>query len=157
MQAKLQETEGYKVYEQYKTSVINLYSIFCEMTGKGVEDITINEKAAELDDYYRQKEKENPAKYNDFRKLIIKEYKQFNPEYEKVLYKSGKPTRRFTQEFVESELAKEGCKLISKYKNGDEPIYYMYNGKRYYVKFSKWRHHGYRPHLGLYPEAHLWD
>lgn len=61
------------------------------------------------------------------RKLIAKEYNQFNPEYQKILFKSGKAMRRFTLEFVKGELAKEGYKLISKFENCDEPIYYMDN------------------------------
>ena len=55
--------------------------------------------------------------------------------------------RPFTREFVANELAKEGCELISDYKDCNTKIFYKYKDKKYYTTFAQWRHHGHRPHL----------
>ena len=157
MYKRLTEVAGHKVFENYEKSANDLYNMYCEILNKAVEDIDAYEKAKVLDNYYTEKKGVNPEKLMDVRSLIVNEYKEFNPGNEKYFFKSGKNPNRLSQEFVASELAKEGCELISEYKNGQTPIYYMYKGKRYYVKFENWRRRQFRPHLGQFPYAHEWD
>ena len=140
MYQRLTENEHKKVFYNYELSVNNLYSLYCEM--KDIEN-TINdvfEKAKLLDEYYKEKQQIDTEKYNDVRQFIIKEYKLFNPEY-------GKGKNTFTREYVANELAKEGCELISDYKDCNTKIYYRYKDKTYYTTFKQWRHNGHRPHI----------
>ncbi|KAK8837991.1 hypothetical protein M9Y10_035935 [Tritrichomonas musculus] len=148
--------QNYKIFDNYNKSVNNLYNLFYEMLDEKVnENIDVYDKAKELDQYYEDVYSYAPAKFNDVRCLIIQDYKEFNPEYGKNKNK-GYKTRAFTKEFVANELAKEDCTLISDYINCTTPIEYLYNGKKYHVKFGQWRHNDYRPHLGFYPYADEW-
>ena len=137
------------------TDTINkLYSMTCEMKSINEEELDVYKKANELDKFYEEKKGRKPKHNNMVLVFIEKEYKLFNPtDWNKFLINP----RFYDTKRVASELAKEGCELISEYKNGQTPIYYIYKGKRYYVKFENWRRSHYRPHLGQFPGAHDWD
>lgn len=138
-----------KKFSDYEKSINNLYNMYYEMLDESVnENIDIYGKAEELDKYYEEVNNKKPTKYCDVRYLIIEDYKQFNPEYEKERRKGWKTTA-FTTDFVRKELEKENCYLINEYINGTTPIEYLYNDQIYKVKFTNWRHKGYRPHLNL--------
>ena len=88
---RLLEVDGYKVFKNYIDSVNSLYNMYCEMKNKINEnEIDIYDKAKELDNYYEEINGKIPQKLLDVRQLIVKEYKEFNPENEKVFYKSGR-------------------------------------------------------------------
>ena len=157
MYKRLTEVDGYKVFKNYEKSANDLYNMYCEILNKDVDDIDVYKKAKILDNYYKEKNGKNPEKLMDVRRMIVNEYKAFNPGNEKYFYKSGKNPNRFSQEYVANELAKEYCELISEYKDCKTPIRYWYNNKVYYVKFGDWKHNHYRPHLGQFPGAHDWD
>ena len=141
----------------YEKSVNNLYNMYYEMLEQPVkEDITIYDKANELDEYYQEINGKYPEKFCDVRYLIIDDYKAFNPEYIKETHKGWK-TCAFTTDFVKEELKKENCELISEYINGNTPIEYVFDNVKYKVLFKNWRHKQYRPHLYFkhkYPVSH---
>ena len=137
------------------TDTINkLYSMTCEMKSINEEELDVYEKTKELDKFYEEKKGRKPKNNGLVYELIVKEYKLFNPtDWNKFLINPY----HFDTKRVAGELAKEGCELISEYKNGQTPIRYRYNNKIYSVKFARWRHNNYRPHLGQFPGAHDWD
>ena len=138
-----------KKFADYEKSVNNLYNMYYEMLEQPIKaNISIYDKAKELDAYYKEINGKEPMKFIDVRCLIIEDYKHFNPEYIKEIYKGWK-TRAFTTEFVKEELAKENCELISEYKNGNTPIEYVYDNVKYKVLFKNWRNSQYRPHIYL--------
>ena len=81
-----------KMFADYEKSVNNLYNIYYEMLEQPVkEDITIYDKAKELDAYHKEINSKELVKFIDVRYLIIDDYKVFNPEYIlKKLIKEGK-------------------------------------------------------------------
>ena len=109
MYKRLTEVDGYKVFENYEKSANDLYNMYCEILNKDVDDIDVYKKAKILDNYYKEKNGKNPEKLMDVRRMIVNEYKAFNPGNEKYFYKSGKNPNRFSQEYVANELAKEYC------------------------------------------------
>ena len=115
-----------KKFADYEKSVNNLYNMYYEMLEQPIkEDITIYDKAHELDAYYKEINGKEPMKFVDVRYLIIDDYTAFNPEYIKEIYK-GLKTKAFTTDFVKEELKKENCELIGEYINGNTPIEYIW-------------------------------
>ena len=124
-----------KKFADYEKSVNNLYNMYYEMLEQPMkEDVTIYDKATELDDYYKEINGKEPVKFADVRYLIINDYKAFNPEYIKE-YRKGWKTNAFTTDFVKEELKKENCELISEYINGSTPIEYTFENVKYQVSF----------------------
>ena len=154
MLATLNQYRTRKAFDNYEKSINELYKMYCEMNHKEVDGINIFDKARELDEHYENIDVyiTGPSIYVRRRKAIIQAYKKFNVDYRK----SKQPKNTFTQEFVESELAKEDCKLTSRYINACEYLTYTYDGKTYKCTFDQWRNKGYRPHLGFYGEGDSW-
>ena len=150
MLERLNQHKTRKTFTKYESSVNELYNMFREMNNKTMNDITVFEKADELDRHYGTIKTMAPTKYIGIRRIIISEYSKFNIDYRK----SKQPKNTFTQQFVNDELAKEDCKLICTYINSNEYITYTYNDKKYKCTFNQWRNYGYRPHLNYYPGAH---
>lgn len=123
---KLNSLKNKSIFPKYEKSVNELYNMFCEMIEKKVEDISVFDKAAEIDECYGDIETKAPSKYVGIRRMIIKNYKDFNIEYRK----SKQPKNTFSEEFVRDELMKGDCKLISRYLCSTEKIYYEYNESR---------------------------
>ena len=69
--------------------------MFCEMIEKKVEDISVFDKAAEIDECYGGIETREPSLYVGIRRMIIKDYKDFNIEYRK----SKQLKNTFSEEF----------------------------------------------------------
>ena len=151
---KLVEYRTRKVFANYVKAVNELYQMYCEMNDKINDDIDIFDKAKELDEHYENIDVHvtGPSQYVRIRKTIINNYKIFNVDYRK----SKQPKNTFTQEFVEDVLAKEDCKLTSRYINSNEYLTYTYDGETYKCTFNQWWNKGYRPHLGFYGDGKSW-
>ncbi|KAK8860463.1 hypothetical protein M9Y10_012128 [Tritrichomonas musculus] len=54
---------------------------------------------------------------------------------------------RYTHEHIAQLFEKEGCKLLSQYKNQKSRLTYEYNGKIYQVIYNDWKFYSSRPHL----------
>ena len=54
---------------------------------------------------------------------------------------------RYTQNYIKQLFEKEGCTLMSEYKNQKSLLKYMYNDKEYEVIFNNWLYFNKRPHL----------
>ena len=131
-------------FANYEKSINEMFNLYCEIQDFEINNINVFEKAKLLDTFYKEHENKEPQRHNDVRCFIIREYKKKNPDYGKL---KGENKNAFKQDDVAKELAKEGCELLSKYKNCYTPIYYKYQDNTYWVKFKRWKHAHYRPHL----------
>lgn len=95
MYKRLTEVDGYKVFENYEKSANDLYNMYCEILIKDVDDIDVYKKAKILDNYYKEKNDKNQEKLMDLGRMIVNEYKAFNPGNEKYFFKSGMNPKRF--------------------------------------------------------------
>ena len=92
MYKRLTEVDGYKVFENYEKSANDLYNMYSEILNKDVY-----KKAKILDNFYKEKNGKNQEKLMDVRRMIVNEYKAFNPGNEKYFFKSGMNPKRFIQ------------------------------------------------------------
>ena len=152
MLERLNSIKQKSVLTKYEKSVNELYDMFCEMKDKPKSDISIYDKAAQIDECYGSIKVDAPSKYIGIRRMIIKDYRAFNIDYRR----KTQPKNTFTEEFVANELMSEHCQLISPYLCSNEFITYEFEGKKYKVTFNQWKNKGYRPHKGFYGDGLHW-
>lgn len=54
---------------------------------------------------------------------------------------------RYTHNHIKELFAKEGCELLTQYKNQKTILTYRYEGQEFQVNFTNWKYHKLRPHL----------
>ncbi|KAK8897771.1 hypothetical protein M9Y10_015738 [Tritrichomonas musculus] len=93
------------------------------------------------------------SKYEGYNKHVHYTYKNLDYRVTPTLWNSGVRPHfakciRYTHEHIAQLFEKEGCKLLTQYKNQKSKLTYEYNGKTYKVIYNDWKFYNCRPHLG---------
>ena len=125
-------------------------------TNKTKEE-SLNEKRQNNEDKLRESmEKEGctlTSKYESYKKPVHYTFEGMDYSVQPTRWNMGvRPHKakciRYTHEHIAQLFEKEGCKLISPYKNQMSKLKYLYNDKEYEVIWNDWKFYNCRPHLG---------
>ena len=93
------------------------------------------------------------SKYESYKKPVHYIFEGLDYSVQPTRWNSGiRPHNvkciRYTQEHIAQLFAKEGCQLISQYKNQKSLSKYKYKDTEYEVVWNDWKFYNSRPHLG---------